>query len=253
MVAAIIPDDTLLTMRFLMGRRTSVSADDLAALETSVDGVQMLSARKTIVHAYEPVKVATMLLDGFMCRYMDDRAGHRQLVAIHVPGDFVDLHGYPMHQLDHDIATIDACRVANWSHRTLDRLTAERPELTRMLWFSTLLDAAMHREWIFRMGRLDAEGRIAHLMCEMEARLASVGLSHQGRFTLPFKQVDLAEACGLTGVHVNRTLRALRERRLLLFRSGEAEILDRAGLRAIADFDPTYLYVNQSGSPLPKE
>jgi CRP-like cAMP-binding protein len=232
-----------LTGRFLLGRRRErLSADDLAALDASVDGVRMLPARKVIVHAQATVTVSTMLLDGFMCRYMDDRAGYRQLVAIHVPGDFVDLHGYPMQQLDHDIATIDACRVANWSHQTLDRLTVDRPQLTRMLWFSTLLDAAMHREWIFRLGRLDAEGRVAHLMCELEVRLEMVGRAAGGRYALPLKQADLAEACGLTGVHVNRVLRSLRERGLLVFRGGEVTIVDRTKLRAIGEFDPTYLY-----------
>lgn len=243
-----------LTGRFLLGRRRGrLSADDLAALDTSIDGVRTVPARKVIVHAQETVTVSTMLLDGFMCRYMDDRAGYRQLVAIHVPGDFVDLHGYPMQQLDHDIATIDACRVANWTHQTLDKLTTDRPHLTRMLWFSTLLDAAMHREWIFRLGRLNAEGRVAHLLCELEVRLEMIGRAADGRYALPLKQADLAEACGLTGVHVNRVLRSLRERALLLFRGGEVTILDRSKLRGIAEFDPTYLYGDDQSQPLLEE
>jgi CRP-like cAMP-binding protein len=238
-----------ITARFLLGRRRKdLPADDLAALEQSTDGVRQLPPRKIIVHANEPVGHSTLLLQGFMCRYMDDRAGHRQLVAIHVPGDFVDLHGYPMEKLDHDVATIGACRIATWSHATLDRLTAERPQLTRMLWFSTLLDAAMHREWIFRLGRLDAEGRIAHLMCELYTRLEMVGLAADDQFALPLKQADLAEASGLTGVHVNRVLRSLRERGLLLFRGGTVTILNAAGLRRIAEFDPAYLYGDDQGS-----
>jgi CRP-like cAMP-binding protein len=236
--------------RFLRGRRQQeIAPEDMAALEAAAEGERAYRSRSVIVRTGEPVTVSTLLLDGFMCRYMDDRAGHRQLVAIHVPGDFVDLHGFPMGHLDHDVATIGPVRVVCWKHNDLEAVLAHRPKLTRMLWFSTLLDAAMHREWIFRLGRLDAIGRIAHLLSELDARLAMVGLSVDGRYRLPLTQADLGEACGLTGVHVNRVLRALRERDLALFRGGEVSILDRAGLRAVAEFDPLYLYGDGSGEP----
>ena len=236
-------DDRPYLQRFLRGRRRQeIPSEDLAALESAATGERTYGSRAVIVRTGERVSTSTLLLEGFICRYMDDRAGHRQLVAIHVPGDFVDLHGFPMGQLDHDVATIGPARVATWSHADLEAVLAHRPTLTRMLWFSTLLDAAMHREWIFRLGRLDAVGRVAHLLCELDARLAMVGLAVDGRYRLPLTQADLAEACGLTGVHVNRVLRSLRERGLALFRGGEVNILDRAALRTIAEFNPLYLY-----------
>lgn len=233
--------------RFLRGRRRGeIPAEDLAAMEAVAEGERTFRSRAVIVRAGKPIAVSTLLLEGFICRYMDDRAGHRQLVAVHVPGDFVDLHGFPMGWLDHDVATIGPVRVACWHHQDLEALLERRPRLTRMLWFSTLLDAAIHREWVFRLGRLDAAGRIAHLLCELDVRLAMVGLSVEGRYRLPLTQADLAEACGLTGVHVNRVLRSLRERGLALFRSGEVTILDRAGLRALGEFDPLYLYGDET-------
>lgn len=232
-----------LTGRFLRGRRRrELSPNDLSALERTVAEERCYPSRKVMVRAGEPVEESTLLLDGFICRYMDDRAGHRQLVALHVPGDFIDLHGYPMRRLDHDIATIGPVRVATWTRETLDALTAERPQLTRMLWFSTLLDAAMHREWVFRLGRLDALGRVAHLLSETEVRLEMVGLAEGGRFRLPLTQADIAEACGLTGVHVNRVLRQMRERELLMFRSGEVTVLNRPALHTLGEFKATYLY-----------
>ena len=100
----------------------------------------------------------------------------------------------------------------------------------------------MHRELIFRLGRLGAEGRIAHLFCELNARLEMVGMAADGRYMLPMTQPDLAEASGLTGVHVNRVLRALREKNLLTFKAGEVNILDRKALAAVAEFEPQYLY-----------
>lgn len=230
-----------------MGRRRGrLSPEDLAALEASVTAVRELPPRKVLARTGERITESTLLVEGFMCRYMDDRSGQRQLVSIHVPGDFVDLHGYPLERLDHDLATIGPARVACWTHGAVSELLQPRPDLQKMFWFATLLDAAMHREWIFRLGRLGADGRIAHLICELEVRLEMVGLAADGRYSLPLKQADLAEACGLTGVHVNRVLRQLRERELLLYKGGEVTILNRSALRALGEFDPGYLYGDET-------
>ena len=233
----------MITGRFLLGRaREALGAADEAVLEAAVTEVIDLPARHTLIRTGEPVRASTYLVDGFMCRYMDDHDGYRQLVAISVPGDFVDLHAYALRKLDHDVATLGPARVAIVPHDRLATINRDHPHLTRLLWFSTLLDAAMHREWIFRLGRLDAAGRMAHLFCELEARLAMVGLVTDGTFALPLTQPDLAEACGVTGVHANRTLRALRERGLMTFRDGMVTIHDLAGLRRMAEFDPGFLY-----------
>ncbi len=233
----------MISGKFLLGRgRDELSDDEKQVLEDSIASVRAEPARKQIVRAGERVEISTLLLEGFICRYMDDREGQRQLVAVHVPGDFVDLHAFPMKRLDHDVATLGPVKIATFEHRTLQTITERFPHLTRMLWFSTLLDAAMHREWIFRLGRLSAEGRIAHLFCELNARLEMVGLAQDGSFALPMTQPDIAETSGLTGVHVNRVLRALRERNLLTYKGGIAKILDPKSLAAVAEFEPQYLY-----------
>lgn len=237
----------MLTGRFLLGRaRDALSEDELQIIERSVSAVRQVPARQTLMRRGELVNTSCMLVDGFMGRYLDDREGYRQLVSIHVPGDFVDLHGFPMKRLDHDIASLSPCTIALFEHRTLADILRDHPRLTRWLWFSTLLDGAMHREWIFRMGRLGAEGRVAHFFCELNARLEMVDLARDGRFSIPATQGDVAEACGITGVHVNRVLRIMRERGLLLFRSGEVHIRDLPRLEAIAEFDRAYLYGSRS-------
>lgn len=223
-------------------RRDRLSPDDLAALEQSIGDVKEVPARYTLARTGEPIGFSTYLIEGFICRYMDDLEGQRQLVAVHIPGDFVDLHGYPLKRLDHDIATITRCRIALVPHGNLDILVAARPDLTRLLWFSTLLDAAMHREWIFRLGRLNALARVAHLLCESEARMSAVDRVRGGRFELPLTQPDLGEACGMTAVHMNRMLRELRKRGLAEVNKGSVQILDRAGLAKLGEFDPTYLF-----------
>ena len=235
----------MLTKDFLRERhREDLTPEDIDTLESAVSEVREIGARQLLVRAGEPVTMSTLLLEGFMCRYMDDRAGERQLVAVHVAGDFVDLHGFPLKRLDHDVATLTEVRVALVPHAHLARIVAERPNLTRLLWFSTLIDAAMHREWIFRLGRLDAIGRISHFLCELDAKLQAVGRSDGVRFELPINQNDLGEACGMTGVHVNRILRQLREEKVMTFRAGVVEIHDRKRLERIGEFDPAYLYID---------
>lgn len=237
----------MITGRFLLGRaRDALTEADKQLVESSYREIIDLPGRRTFVRAGEVVRTSTLLLEGFICRYMDDREGHRQLVAVHVPGDFVDLHGYALKRLDHDMATLGPAKIAAYDHAVLDEINDRHPNLTRLLWFSTLLDAAMHREWIFRLGRLDAAGRMAHLFCELETRLEMVGLVEEGRFALPMTQPDLAEACGVTGVHANRVLRTLRERELMTFRDGVATIHNREGLRRIGEFEPSYLYADSS-------
>lgn len=233
----------MITGGFLLGRaRAAMTAEDEQILEGAVAEIRDLPARQTIVRTGQEVRHSTYLVEGYMCRYMDDRDGFRQLVAIHVPGDFIDLHAYTLKRLDHDIATLGPAKVALVPHEAITTIVEEHPNLTRLLWLATLLDAAMHRQWIFRLGRLDSAGRMAHLFCEMEARLAMVDLVENARFALPLTQPDLAEACGITGVHANRTLRSLRERDLAHFRDGVVSITDLAGLRRAAEFDPAYLY-----------
>lgn len=238
-----------LTARFLMGRhREEILPAEMDALEAAIGSVTTFGPRQDLVRHGEVVERCMLLVDGYICRYMDGLDGSRQLVALHVPGDFVDLHGYPMRTLDHDVATITECTVATFPHEVIDRLVIEYHNLGRLLWFSTLLDAAMHREWIFRLGRLGASGRVAHLFSEIGCRLQMVGLSDGLTYSLPLQQSDIASACGITTVHTNRILRELRERGVVTFSGGNIVVKDIKTLHAIAEFDPRYLYPSPRSS-----
>ena len=235
------------TDRFLVHRRNmSLSEEERALLESAISEVRTVPAREILVHAKQQLSQSILLVEGFMCRYRDDRAGLRQLVAVHIPGDFVDLHGYPLQALDHHIGTLTPVTIATVPHSALDRISEDRPALAKKLWYSTLLDAAIHRTWLFRLGRLDAAGRVAHFLCEVDARLQAVGLSNGRNFALGLTQADLAEICGLTSVHINRVIRMLREEGLVSFRSFSVEIHDPAGLKRRAQFDPYYLYLDEA-------
>lgn len=234
----------MLTDRFLLNRRgVSLSDEERGLLEAAIAEVRTFEPRRTVVHAGDRMGVSTLLVAGMMSRYIDDHRGLRQLVAVHVPGEFVDLHAYPMHELDHNVGTLTPVTLAIVPHSALDEILQPRPELAHKLWFSTLIDAAMHRTWLFRLGRLDSVGRVAHFLSEMNARLEAVGLSDGRRFVLDLTQADIAEVCGLTTVHVNRVIRQLREAGMCVFRSSLVEILDRSSLERRGNFDPAYLYL----------
>ena len=228
---------------FLKTHRTpTLSADEAAALEAAVGRTGIFAARQIIVRQQTPLAQCTLLLEGFVERYKDTPEGRRQILAIHVPGDFVDLHSYPLKRLEHSVAALTDVRVAFFPHPAVRALTEKSATLTELLWRSTLIDAAINREWIVSVGARSAVVRLAHLFCEMYVRLERIGMAPGKTFQLPLTQVDLSDATGLTAVHANRMLRQLREQGLVAFRQGSVEILDWDALRTFADFDPAYLF-----------
>ncbi|WCT72606.1 Crp/Fnr family transcriptional regulator [Sphingomonas naphthae] len=234
----------MLTTRFLQSRRhIELTTEERERLEGSIAGVNQLRSRTLVVQADQVLDHSTLLLEGYMCRYIDDERGLRQLVAIHVPGDFVDLHAYPLKSLDHNVSTLTPASTAIFPHTALQAINDEMPALTKKLWFATVLDAAIHRAWLFRLGRLDAIGRVAHFLSETNLRLMAVGLSDGHRYAFGITQNDLAEICGLTSVHVNRVMRSLREERLCVFRSGLVQIDDPEALARRGQFKSNYLYI----------
>ena len=232
------------TELFLKGRlRHDLRTEEKHALEDAVTEVITLQPRKTLVERGERVENSYYIIEGTMLRHLDDRRGERQLVGLNVAGDFVDLHGFPMKRLDHSVGSLDRVTLAKVPHKAIADLVDRFPHLARAMWFSTLLDAAMHREWIFRLGRLNAERRIAHLISEIIERLKFVGLYDGSNFPVPLLQRDYAEACGITSVHANRSFRNLRERGILDPRGdGRIVVLDEAALNSLGEFDGDYLY-----------
>lgn len=147
-----------------------------------------------------------------------------------------------MRQLDHNVATLTTCTVAAFSHETVCRMVVDHSNLGRLLWFSTLLDAAMRREWVFRLGRLGTSGRIAHFFSEIAHRLQMVGISDGLKSALAMPQADLAPACGMTNVRADRVVSELRQRGVVTFTGGNVDVHDIDALHAIAEFDERYLY-----------
>jgi CRP-like cAMP-binding protein len=225
--------------------RDVVTEEEEDVLRASVAEIQEHPDGRTIIRNGTTVSVSTLLVEGIVCRYKDLADGQRQIMELHVAGDFVDLHGFLLKQLDHNVGAMTPVRVALVPHDALRGITETHPHLGRMLWFSTLLDAAIHREKILSIGRRTALARIAHIFCELLVRLRMVGLASETRYALPLTQADLADVTGLTSVHVNRMLKKLRDDDLLTFRGGFVTIRDWDRLARIAEFDPNYLHLER--------
>lgn len=225
--------------------RDEISAVEEQAIRAAASETREYPADKTFIKAGEQVSHSTVLLEGLICRYKDLRDGQRQITELDVPGDIADLHGFTLKRLDHNVMTLTPSRVAILPHDKLVSITDEHPHLTRIYWFSTNLDAAIHREWEVSLGRRTGISRMAHLFCELHVRLGIVGLADGMSYDLPLTQADLSECLGLTPVHVNRTLKELREQALVEFKGGRVTIGDMASLKRVAEFDPAYLYLEQ--------
>lgn len=225
--------------------RDSLDAREAQVLRDSVERVEQAPVGRVLVRAGQPLTHSILIVDGVVARYKDLSDGQRQITEVHVAGDFVDLHGFLLKHLDHNISALTAVRLAYVPHIELKRITEREPHLGRMLWLSTLIDAAVQRERILSIGRRSAVGRIAHLLCELHVRLEAIAHVKDRSFRLPITQIDIADATGLTAVHVNRMLRELRSEGIVTFRGGTVDIHDWARLQQVAEFTPDYLFLER--------
>ncbi len=225
--------------------RDDISAAEEAAIRHAIAEVRTVPDRQIFIHRGEELAQSTLLLDGWMARARDLRGGHRQITELHVTGDFVDLHSFTLKRLEHDILSLTPCTVGIVPHERLRKITEDYPHLTRVYWFMTNLDAAIHRERAVSLGRRSALSRTAHLFCEMLVRLDIIGQARSDGYEFPLTQQELSECHGLTAVHMNRTLQRLRQLGLIRLEDRQLTILDLPALTAVAEFNPSYLYLEQ--------
>ncbi|WP_347303583.1 Crp/Fnr family transcriptional regulator [Croceibacterium sp. TMG7-5b_MA50] len=231
-----------LTGRFLMGRlRHAIREQERALLESLVTETAYVEAGTTVLRRGELVSRSTILIDGYMMRTGTD-GSRRFILGLQVPGDFVDLHGFALRRLDHDLVSAGPVKVGYVPHDRLTEVVANEPHLARILWFATLLDAAIHREWIMKLEQLTAARRVAHVFAELWYRLDQVGLGRTDSVRTPLIQADLADMCGTTAIHMNRALAQLRKEGIGELRRGTLYVQDRQQLEEFATFDPSYLY-----------
>lgn len=221
--------------------RDVVSADEQEILRRLIAREKLFLVDEDIVSEGARPVYSCLLIDGFAARYKVMGDGNRQITALHVPGDFIDLHGYLLKTMDHSIVAISPCRVGFADHSALRDITEQNPHLARLLWLDTLIDGAIHREWIVAMGRRSKKAHIAHLVCELYVRLSIVNKTVGFQFYFPLTQLETADVLGISLVHLNKTLQVLRKDKLLTWINQTITILDWQGLTELAQFDETYL------------
>lgn len=219
-----------------------VERDGLLALPAQLRTIQGRSTRLTGKLAENHVHV---LEDGFACRYRDLSDGRRQILALLIPGDIVDLRQFVLGGRQPPVAALSPLSVRAIPNASLFKLLETSPRTTRALWSTTLVEESIAREWLVSIGKRSAIERVAHLLCEIYLRLAAVGRTDGSRFPLPLTQSELADALGLSTVHVNRTLQELRKSGLIAFQSGTVELFDFEALAKLALFSPAYLHLRE--------
>jgi CRP-like cAMP-binding protein len=207
--------------------------------------ITTLKADQDIVREGDRPTRSCALLEGFACTFKMTAEGKRQITAFHIPGDIPDLQSLHLEVLDTSLATLMPCRVGFIQHEALQELCDNHPRIARALWRETLIDAAIFREWTVNVGRREAYARIAHILCELTLRLKAVGLAQDHSCEIPITQAEFADAAGLSNVHVNRVLQALRADSLIILKGNTLQVLDWDGLKHAGDFDPTYLHLQQ--------
>nr|WP_290698238.1 Crp/Fnr family transcriptional regulator [Halomonas sp. UBA3074] len=205
-----------------------------------------MKAYQDIVNMGDHPTQCFMVLEGFACVYKETIDGNRQILAIHIPGDMPDLQSLHLPFLDINIATLSACKLGFVQHEDARRICEQYPRLATAFWRETLSQSAIYREWIVNNGRRKSYTRIAHLICELKVRLNAVGLVRNNRFIIPASQAELADATGMTPVHMNRVLQELRADGLIKVERSSVSIPDWEALKLSGEFDPLYLhFVNE--------
>lgn len=208
---------------------------------------QMLEPAAYLVREGEPPEMCAVLLSGFAYRHKVTATGERQIIAVHMPGEFLDLQNSLLEVADHNVQALTRIEVATIPVAALRRLAIQRPRVAQAMWIDTLVDAAIFREWIVNVGRRNSTSRIAHLLCEFALRLRAAGLAQGYRYELPMTQEQIADASGLTPVHVNRVLKELGRMGLIARQKRAVEIVDWDRLRQIGDFTTRYLHFDRGG------
>lgn len=235
-----------LQLKFASGPKLSEAA--LEQWRVLCEGARTLPPQKHLIREGELADQVPVLLQGWAVRYALLSGGDRQITGFMLPGDIGQRHSTLLKRSDHSILALTPCTVSYISEADLEQAVRFAPDLQRALAWCAMVEESMLRSWVVNVGRRDGYSRIAHLVCEIHARLEAIGMVEERlgggcEFEFPVTQEELADSCGLTPVHTNRILQKLRGDGLMDLRYRRASIFDLQGLQATADFDPKYLHV----------
>lgn len=226
-----------------LNRLNDLSDEDVAALQALPIRERHVKAGTVIASEGQIISECCLLLSGFAFRHKVARDGQRQIVSFHYPGDILDIQHVLFDQADHNVQVMTDADVAFIPLSAMRELISDRPNVGTALWRDCLVDASIFREWVLNVGRRSADGRIAHMLCEFITRCEVAGLGDATDIILPMTQEHIADATGLTAVHVNRVMRQLREIGLVQGTGRSVGIGDWQALQQFADFRSDYLHL----------
>lgn len=225
--------------------RASLSSADREALLSLPITVRILEPSTYVIREGDLPKQCAVLISGFAYRQKITAEGARQIIGLHIPGDMLDLQNLHLSVSDHNVQTLTRAEVAFVQRQELQKLAANHPAIERAFFVDALVDSSIFREWVVNVGRRNAKARVAHVLCELARRLDAIGLIEDHGYELPMTQEQLADAVGLTAVHVNRTLRTLSQEGLVQRSKRNVRFPDWQRLREVADFNERYLHLEQ--------
>jgi len=225
-----------------LNRLTPLDSADRAALMQLKLSFQTADSSQTLVRQGDLAERCCLLVEGSAFRYKLAANGGRQIVSFHVPGDLLDVQHLLLPRADHSVQTVANAVVAVINATDLRNVMRTRPRVGDALWRESLVDASIFREWVLNVGRRCAKTRVAHMLCEFATKLQSVGLGAPERFDLPMSQELIADATGLTPIHVNRMLRALTEDGVIERDKREVRIVNWSRMQKVAEFKADYLH-----------
>jgi CRP-like cAMP-binding protein len=220
----------------------TLDEEDVAELVLATARSRRIAAKQDLIREGDRPGPVFVMLEGWACRYKVLPSGTRQVLAFLMPGDACDLHIGLLGEMDHSIQTITPARVATIERTDMDTLMDRRHSIAKAMYISQLVDEGTMRAWITSMGRRTSAERVAHLMCELYLRARNIGLTSEATLSLPMSQILLADALGMTNVHINRVLKELRLAGAMALRRGSLDIIDPNLMVRIAGFDEGYLH-----------
>ena len=218
---------------------------EAGALEAATANPRTFAARQDLIREGDRPGPVLVILQGWAIRYKVLPNGSRQIMAFLMPGDACDLHIGLLGQMDHSIQTVTEAQVATIARAAMDTLMADHPGVAHALYISQLVDEGTLRAWIISMGRRTSTERVAHLLLELHLRAGNIGLTVEASMQLPLTQTVLADALGMTPVHINRVLQSLRRQGAVELQRGTLRIHQPVVLTRIAGFDDSYLHRRQ--------
>ena len=224
-----------------LGKIEKFDNAEIAALSLLTGRPRRFAARSDLIREGDAAGPVFVMLEGWACRYKILRNGTRQITAFLMPGDMCDLHPILWTEVDHSVQTLGPARVAIVPRSDLYALMMRYPRIGRAVYANQLITEGITRSWMISVGRRSSVERIAHLMCELYHRAQAIGLAANDQLDLPVSQIMLADALGLTPVHINRVLKNLRAEGIMGLQRSTLTVTDPVALARIAGFDDNYL------------